>query len=195
MEGFGKGHVYVNDPGRGPTRLPDEEFSEKFNGDVITLQPGPEFKPGGHRQGLIHPLGRRLAGMEFGLFFAVLASLLLLLPRLAAPILTGLFVDRCLVAGQSDWIMPLLEGMALTAILGAGLTWLQGYYLLRLETKLALTSSYRFFRHLMSLPYEFFTHRYRGEIGSRVGLNDGIASLLSSQLSAKCSMRSWPAST
>ena len=53
-----------------------------------------------------------------------------------------------------------------------------------METKLSLTSSYKFFRHLLSLPYEFFTHRYRGEIGG-LGINDSIASLLSSQLAAQ----------
>ncbi len=184
LEGFGKDCVYLNDPARGPTSVPDAEFSEKFTGDVVILEPGPDFKPGGHPRGLIRPLRQRLAGMELGLLFVVLASLLLMLPGLVAPILTGLFVDRCLVAGHKDWVFPLIEGMLLTAVLRAGLTWLQGYYLLRLETKLALTSSYRFFRHLLSLPYEFFTHRYRGEIGSRVGINDRIAVLLSSQLAS-----------
>jgi NHLM bacteriocin system ABC transporter peptidase/ATP-binding protein len=184
LEGFGKDCVYLNDPARGPTAVPEAEFAERFTGDVVTFEPGPDFKPGGHPRGLIRPLRQRLAGMEIGLVFVVLASLLLMLPGLVAPVLTGLFVDRCLVQGHSDWVFPLLEGMLLTAVLRAGLTWLQGYYLLRLETKLALTSSYRFFRHLLSLPYEFFTHRYRGEIGSRVGINDRIAVLLSSQLAS-----------
>jgi NHLM bacteriocin system ABC transporter peptidase/ATP-binding protein len=185
LEGFRKGRVYLNDPARGPTTLSEADFSEKFTGDVVTLERGSDFKPGGHHRGLIGPLRRRLAGMELGVLFAVLASLLLILPGLVAPILTGLFVDRCLVAGHSDWVFPLLEGMLLTAVLRAGLTWLQGYYLLRLETKLAITSSYRFLRHLLSLPYEFFTHRYRGEIGSRVSINDDVASLLSGQLASQ----------
>jgi NHLM bacteriocin system ABC transporter peptidase/ATP-binding protein len=185
FEGFGKGRVYLNDPARGPTIAADSDFSERFTGEVVTFERGADFKPGGHPPGLLRPLFRRLAGLERGLLFVVLASLLLIVPGLVAPVLTGLLVDRCLVAGHSDWVFPLLAGMILTAVLRAGLSWLQGYTLLRLETKLALASSYRFFLHLLSLPYEFFTHRYRGEIGSRVGINDYIASLLSSQLAAQ----------
>src|SRR5262249_1965105 len=75
-------------------------------------------------------------------------------------------------------------GMAATAILRAGLTWLQRQQLLRLETKLALASSYRFFRHVLRLPVEFFTHRYGGEVGARVALNDRAARLLSRALPA-----------
>ncbi len=185
LEGFGKDCVYLNDPACGPTTASGVDFAARFTGEVVTLERGPDFKPGGHPRGLIQPLRRRLASMELGVLFVVLASLLLILPGLIAPILTGLFIDRCLVAAHNDWVFPLLAGMILSGLLRAGLTWLQGYYLLRLETKLALTSSYRFFRHLLSLPYEFFTHRYRGEIGSRVAINDRIASLLSSTLAAQ----------
>src|SRR5262249_25010449 len=63
-----------------------------------------------------------------------------------------------------------------------GFTWLQQYYLLRLENKLAVTSSHRFFAHVLRLPLEFYTQRYGGEIGARVDINDRIAQLLSGQL-------------
>jgi NHLM bacteriocin system ABC transporter peptidase/ATP-binding protein len=184
VEGFGKGRVYLNDPAYGPVVVSDSEFSESFTGVVLVLQPGPDFKPGGQPRGLIRPLRQRLAGSEVGLLFVVLASLLLVLPGLVAPIFTEVFVDRCLVAGRNDLVLPLLGGMALAAGLRAGLTWLQKRSLLRLEMKLALTSSYRFFRHVLRLPVEFFTQRYGGEIGARVAINDRIAALLSGELAS-----------
>ena len=74
LEGFGKDCVYLNDPARGPTVVSTADFSENFTGDVVTMERGPDFKPGGHPRGLIRPLRRRLAGMEIGLLFVVLAS-------------------------------------------------------------------------------------------------------------------------
>jgi NHLM bacteriocin system ABC transporter peptidase/ATP-binding protein len=185
VEGFGRGRVYLNDPAFGPRVVSDAEFGESFTGVVLVFEPGPDFKPGGQPPGLLRPLRRRLAGSEAGLLYAVLASLLLVLPGLVAPVFTEVFVDRVLVAGRQDWVGPLLLGLAITAGLRAGLTWLQNHALLRLETKLALTSSYRFFRHVLHLPVEFFTQRYGGEIGARVEINDRVAHLLSGELAAQ----------
>ena len=55
-----------------------------------------------------------------------------------------------------------------TVVILALLTWLQKYYLLRLETKLALATSSRFFNHILRLPVAYFAQRFAGEIGSRV---------------------------
>ena len=184
VEGFGRGRVYLNDPAVGPRVVSDAEFERAFTGVVLVFERGAEFTPGGERRGLLAPLRRRLAGSEVGLLYVVLASLALALTGLAVPVFTRVFVDYCLVAGLKDWVRPLLIGMAITALGRAALTWLQRHYLLRLETKLAVTSSYRFLRHLLRLPVEFFTQRYAGEIGSRVAINDRIASLLSGELAA-----------
>jgi ABC-type bacteriocin/lantibiotic exporter with double-glycine peptidase domain len=62
------------------------------------------------------------------------------------------------------------------------LTWLQRYYLLRLETRLALGTSSRFFNHILRLPAAYFGQRFAGEIGSRVQINDKVAKVISGKL-------------
>jgi NHLM bacteriocin system ABC transporter peptidase/ATP-binding protein len=184
VEGFGKGIVYLNDPAVGPIKVTNDEFRAAFTGVVLTFEPGPEFQRGGQRRGLITPLRLRLKGSEVGLLYVFLVSLALAAPGLAIPILGRIFVDYYLIDGMSAWVGPILLGLALTAFLRAMLTWMQQRALQRLETKLALTSSFRFFRHVLRLPVEFFTQRYGGEVGSRVEMNDRIAQLLSGELAA-----------
>ena len=184
VEGFGRGRVYLNDPAVGPRVVTDAEFREAFTGVVLTFEPGPDFRRGGGRRGLVRPLRERLRGSETGLLYAVLVSLALALPGLVIPVFIRSFVDSFLAAGRTSWVGPLLAGLALTACLRALLTWMQQRSLLRLETKLSLTSSLRFFRHVLRLPVEFFTQRYGGEVGSRVEMNDRVAQLLSRELAA-----------
>jgi NHLM bacteriocin system ABC transporter peptidase/ATP-binding protein len=74
--------------------------------------------------------------------------------------------------------------MLLTALLQGVLTWLKQYYLLRAETKLALTSSAKFFNHIFAMPMRFFTMRQAGEISKRVQLNDQVATLVAGDLTA-----------
>ena len=72
--------------------------------------------------------------------------------------------------------------MAATIAIQAVLTWLQRYYLLRLETKLALGTSSRFFNHILRLPAAYFGQRFAGEIGSRVQINDDVAKIIGGRL-------------
>jgi NHLM bacteriocin system ABC transporter peptidase/ATP-binding protein len=88
-------------------------------------------------------------------------------------------VDNLLVDGLTAWLTPLLLAMTVTAIVKALLTFLQQDSLMQTEMKLALTSSAKFFWHVLRLPTEFFAQRYAGEIASRLQLNDQVATLLS----------------
>ena len=74
--------------------------------------------------------------------------------------------------------MPLLIGMGLTSLVIGLLTWLQQYYLARLEVKVALAQSARFFWHVLRLPIDFFNQRFAGDIAYRVEINDRVAQLL-----------------
>lgn len=184
VEGFGEDRVYLNDPAMGPRVVSSDEFDESFTGVVLVFQTGPDFQPGGARPSFWRAMGRRLRGSETGLLFVVLISLVLTLFELVVPLFGKLFVDNVLISRTSGLVIPLLIGMAVTALLMAVATWLQRLYLLKLSTKLAVKSSYQFLRHLLHLPIEFFTQRYGGEVGGRVASNDHIAQLLSGGLAA-----------
>jgi len=182
VEGFKNGKVYLNDPASGPRVITDDEFDQSFTGVVLVFEPSPDFKKGGQQPGIWPSLRKRLAGSEFALAFAVITGLFLVIPGLVIPAFTRVFVDDILLGGLTDWLRPLLLGMAMAATLRGALTWLQQRALLRLQTKLALSTSSRFFWHVLRLPMEFFYQRFPGEIGSRVQINDKVATLLSGQL-------------
>ncbi|MGB7214790.1 MAG: NHLP family bacteriocin export ABC transporter peptidase/permease/ATPase subunit [Gammaproteobacteria bacterium] len=182
LEGFGKNRVYLNDPSRGAVSVSLRELDAAFTGVVLTFSPGPDFRAGGTRPALLASLAPRLAGAHAALLYVLIAGFALLIPGMAIPSFSRVFIDSILVRGLHDWLSPLLFLMCATLVVQAGLVWLQHHYLLRLETRLSLRSTAQFFWHVLRLPYNFFVHRYAGEIAQRANISDRVARLLSSEL-------------
>ncbi|MCH2394842.1 NHLP family bacteriocin export ABC transporter peptidase/permease/ATPase subunit [Oceanibaculum sp.] len=184
LEGIDRkaGKVWLNDPALGPRTVSLEEFDSGFTGVCLVFERTPDFRKGGEKPSIIAPLKRRLRGSQGAMAYVMLATLLLVLPGLVIPVFSKIFVDDVLIGGTSQWLLPLLIGMAVTAALQGILTWLQQIHLSRLEMKLALSSSAQFFWHVLRLPVEFFNQRFPGDISARVSSNDDIAMLLSGQL-------------
>jgi NHLM bacteriocin system ABC transporter peptidase/ATP-binding protein len=182
LEGFRGDKVFLNDPAQGPRVISPQELDGSYSGVVLTFKPGPEFKKGGTSPSMVPALRRRLVGSESALVYVMICGLLLVVPGLVVPTFTRVFIDDYMVGGQ-DWLLrPLLVAMAVTLVVQGILTWLQKYYLLRLETKLALSTSSRFFNHILRLPSSYFGQRFAGEIGSRVLINDKVAKIISGRL-------------
>jgi len=184
LDGFGDGTVFLNDPGLGRRTVTDAEFDQSFTGIVLTFTPGPDFTASGEPPSLIAGLSRRLVGAKTALSYLVLVGLALVVPGLVIPVFTSVFIDQVLVGGLDDWAKPLIGGMLATGLLMGALTWLQRYYLLKLETRIALSTSASFFWHVLRLPVTFYNQRSAGDIGARVGINDRVANILSEDLVA-----------
>lgn len=182
LEGIKGERVFINDPATGPRVVSFQELDDAFTGVALSIVPGPEFKKGGQKPGMLRALKGRLANIKTGLSFAVLAGIALVIPGLVIPLFSKIFVDDILVGQKTYWLKPLLLGMAFTLLLQGFLTWLKETSLLRQQVTLAVTTSARFFHHVLRLPYVFFTQRYAGEISSRVLINDRVALLLSGEL-------------
>jgi NHLM bacteriocin system ABC transporter peptidase/ATP-binding protein len=179
VEGFGDGKVYLNDPAEGRRVVEDQEFDESFTGVVLTFEKEVAFQKGGEKPTIFQMLAARLRGGKMPLLYLALATLGLAVPNLVIPAFFKIYVDNLLVEGMSSWLTPLLLVMTVAALIKAVLTFLQQDSLMQVETKMSLTSSAKFFWHVLRLPTEFFAQRYAGEVASRLQLNDQVANLLS----------------
>jgi NHLM bacteriocin system ABC transporter peptidase/ATP-binding protein len=182
LEGIRGDNVFLNDPAMGPRRVSRAELDEAFTGVALAFEPGPDFVKKGRPPSLMHLLRTRLAGSGVALQFILVATLALVVPGIVLPVFSRVFVDDVLVGGHDDWLIPLLLGMAATALVRTALTWLQQDALIRLEAKLSAKSAYRFIDHMLQLPMAFFGQRHAGELMNRILANDRIARLLSGEL-------------
>jgi ATP-binding cassette, subfamily C, bacterial len=182
VEGYRHGRVYLNDPAYGPRTVPMAEFDRYYTGVVMTFEPGPDFRSGGTRPSVVRGVWTRLRGSLGPVAAATCIALLLVVPGLAIPALTGTFVDKVLVEGLDDWGRPLVIGIFVAALLRGLLGAFQLRVLRRLQHRLAVAQTGRFMWHLLRLPASYYAQRGPGEVSSRIALNDQVAEVLSGRL-------------
>jgi ATP-binding cassette subfamily C protein len=182
VEGFTKKRVYLNDPADGPRTVDLEEFDRAYTGIVLMMEPGPDFKKGGKKPGIIPALSARLQNSGWAITFCLVAGLLLTIPRLAVPAFSQIFIDEILVENRTEWLRPLLLVMLFAAVSRGLLAKLRFVYLRRLSVKLSVSMSGQFLWHTLRLPVGFYAQRFTGEISSRTQLNDKVAEVLSGKL-------------
>jgi NHLM bacteriocin system ABC transporter peptidase/ATP-binding protein len=184
LEGFGKGKVYLSDPEIGASVVTEEEFDQAFTGVAITFAKGPDFQKGGRAPNIWKTLLVRLKGSESAVIFLAFTGIAMIIPGFVIPVFSTVFLDDLLLDHKSDWMLPLLAAMCITALLRGILTWIRDYCLLRMQMKISVISSGRFLWHVLRMPMEFFSQRYAGDITSRMSSNNTVASVVAGQLTS-----------
>ncbi len=184
VEGFNadRSLVYLNDPASGRRSIAMEEFNQSYTGVVLTMQPGEAFQRGGRKKSVVGSLRLRLRQSYPALLYCIAAGFLLVIPNLALPVFSQLFVDQVLVRGQLSWFPGLLLATLLALTLQALLTAWQLQALRKLRMKLSVSLASQFVWHVLRLPAGFYAQRFPGEISSRVSINDQVAEVLSGEV-------------
>ena len=179
LEGIVQDKVYINDPAMGRRTVEWEDFLTSYTGIALTIKPGPGFKPEGHRYNVFKAVGKKLWQDKWGMCFLLLLGLFMIIPGLAAPVFSQIFLDDILTGKHSDWMTNLCIAMTLSFVVSAVLTWLRSVILTRWQQKMTLADSSSFFWHLLRLPMQFFHQRYAAEVAGRISMNEAVAGVLS----------------
>lgn len=182
FEGFKGRYAYINDPAMGRRKLTMEELDDAFTGVVLTFKPTSSFQKEKRKNTLLGFIGSRLRGQYGTLFKLLFIGLLLVFPGLLLPVLSQVFVDDILVAGNTDWFVKLIIFMLATIILQACLTIYRNTILVKLQKKMVLLSARDFLSNMFRLPMSFFEQRYVGDLSGRVSNNAKVSDFLAGEL-------------
>jgi len=179
LEGIINDTVYLNDPGMGRRTVDWEEFLTSYTGIALAIKPGPGFKPEGHRYNVFKAVWEKLWQDKWGMCFLIFLGLFMIIPGLASPVFSQIFLDDILTNKHPDWMPNLCLAMTISFVVSAVLTWLRSVLLTRWQRKLTLADSSSFFWHLLRLPMQFFHQRYAAEVAGRISMNESVAGVLS----------------
>ena len=179
LEGIIGDTVYLNDPAMGRRTVYWDEFVTSYTGIALTIRPAAGFKPAGHRYNVFKAVAEKLWEDKWGMTFLILLGLCMIVPGLAAPVFSQVFLDDILTGKHRDWMVNLCLAMTVSFIVSAVLTWLRAVLLTHWQRKLTLADSSSFFWHLLRLPMQFFHQRYAAEVAGRISMNESVAGVLS----------------
>lgn len=174
VEGWYPGGWYLNDPGGGPRKCPDEEFDTCFTGVTLSLQPGEEFEPGGKRAGVIGRLFDSAGTVGSAMLAAAIVGLLLLVPTLLMPSLMTLFgngLNNLAGLAAAATVTGLIVALGVQTVLYI----IQGILSIRLSTRITVRMTASVVDRLLKLPASFHAQRGAASIAQRALIIDAMS--------------------
>jgi len=182
LTGYTTDNFLLNNTREGPQKITPSDFGRVFNGNVLIMEPGPDFKPDKKQYGFTGKIWSRIKPSRYDLLFVLICGAILVIPAVILAGLNKLFFDDIINLNQTRYFKPMLLFIAGLFFFNGILTFLQQKVLVKIELRMAIVESSRLLLHILKLPMRFFMTRQPGEIFKRVQLNDDLATLLSTDL-------------
>ena len=182
VAGFRGGHVHLNDPAHGQTKVTLAEFVESYDGVALLFRKTDAFEPGGEEPNTLQFALKRLSGLKSSIAFVMLTAAVVSVVAIATTSLGQVFMDRILSGESPGWIDNLALLMLVLALVSGAASVLNAHYLVSIQGKSAVVSSARFMNHLLRLPVGFYAQRMVGDLQMRQSDNERVAATLVGQL-------------
>mgnify|MGYP002625985201 CR=1 FL=1 len=179
LEGIKDGVCYLNDPAMGRRTVPLDEFRTSYTGVALKIEPGEGFVKEGKRYSVYGDIWKKLKADKWAMAFILILELCAIIPGLASPVMSQIFMDDILTRKHPDWLFNFCLAMTVSFLVTGALSFLRAVVLTAWQRKLTLSDSSSYFWHLLRLPMNFFHQRYAAEVAGRVGFNESIAGVLS----------------
>ena len=187
----GNHYFRISDPARGKYKIDEQGFRKCWcstkdgneeAGTALALSPSPEFyehedeRMGGNRNigyffQYLFPYKSQLLQLVIGIMLGSIFSLIL-------PFLTQAVVDQGISNNNLNLITLILVAQLVLAVTQTGVSFIQSWITLHMNTRISITLISDFLMKLMKLPLHFFDSKNIGDIMQRIGDHSRIQAFM-----------------
>lgn len=169
LEGIDKnGNFFLADPAGGKYVLSNEDFSKSYSSIVVNFTIDKEFKKSGKQESEIRNFMPYLGLFIKPFIVAFAIAALLVIPSLAIPGMSGIFLNDFLQNKRMNVGIPIIWLSLIAVALNFGLKRYQSVILRRVLLSLQRRLSLQIAKKLFSVDYNFFLTRFAGDIANRL---------------------------
>ena len=183
LEGIDQdGRFNIADPAGGKYSLSQEDFAKSYSLIVVNFSTNEDFVPSGKKESEIGNFlpYLRLFVRPFIVAFAIAA--LLVIPSLAIPGMSGIFLNDFLQNERMNVGIPIIWLSLFAVALNFGLKRYQSVILRRVLLSLQRRLSLQIAKKLFSVNYNFFLTRFAGDVANRLLIGLEASNSLINQL-------------
>lgn len=162
-----KGNIIIADPGKGIVNCKIDQFLEIWTGILVLMIPSESFEPKTEDNPTIGRFFNLLKKQKSLIIPIFLSSILITLFGISGAIYYKVIVDDIVAGNLRDTLHYLSIGVIVLYIFKVTLELFRSHLTLYLSRRLDIKLMFGYYKHVLSLPMNFFETRKVGEIISR----------------------------
>lgn len=163
-----KKYVIVADPARKEKKISRDEFNNFYDGVCVFLKPNNDFVGGKIKTSGILSIFIKMMMSHKKLFIsAIVSSFILTILGITSNFFNQILIDEILPFNLKNQLVIFCIGFLFISLINIILGAIRQHILLHLSQKIDIPLTLGYFKHILSLPFNFFSTRKTGDIIAR----------------------------